>query len=139
MYSFHHYTSVHVQIMRYDYKTNHRKPPQTTANHPKPPQTTANHRKPPPEFGTILTIGSENSGKQANHRQNLGQKQIVWLLQSSQALSVEHDAFANSRNIHRPKSCIFTLFLWWFVVICVGWPCDDDDDAWSFRPLGAFL
>ena len=33
-------------------------------NHRKPPQTTAKDHKSPPEFGTI---GSENSGKQANH------------------------------------------------------------------------
>ena len=109
---------------------NHHKSPQTTTNHRKPPQITANHHKSPPEFGTI---GSENSGNQANqanhrkplqttanHRQNVGQKQVVWLLQNSQALSVEHDTFANSRNTHRPKSCIFTTFRWWFVVICGG-------------------
>ena len=33
---------------------------------------------------------------------------------------VEHDAFANT---HRSKSCIFTMFLWWFVVIWGGLPC----------------
>ena len=49
---------------RYDYKTNHRKPPQTTANDHKSPQIIGNHHKSPPEFGTI---GIEDSGKQANH------------------------------------------------------------------------
>ena len=49
----------------YYYKTNHRKPSQTTTNYRKPPQTTSNHHKPPPEFETI---GGENDEKQANHR-----------------------------------------------------------------------
>ena len=52
----------------YDYKTNHRKPSQTTTNYRKPPQTTANDHKPPPEFETI---GGENDEKQANHRKPL--------------------------------------------------------------------
>ena len=55
-------------FIRYDNKTNHRKPSQTSPNHHKPPQMTTNHNKPPPEFGTI---GSENSGEQANHRKPL--------------------------------------------------------------------
>ena len=49
----------------YDYKTNHRKPSQTTTNYRKPPQTTSNDHKPPPEFETI---DGENDEKQANHR-----------------------------------------------------------------------
>ena len=72
------------------------------------------------------TIGSENK---ANHHQPLqttisiwdggysraGKKQAVCLkvslLQSSHAMSVERDAFANT---HRSKSCIFTTYRWWF-------------------------
>ena len=38
----------------YDYKTNHRKPSQTTANHHKPTQTTTNYRKPPQTIANYL-------------------------------------------------------------------------------------
>ena len=73
----------------------HRKPSQTTTNHHKPPQTTAR----------IWDDDYSCAGKKKNSLSK------VWLLQSSQALSVERDAFANT---HRPKSCIFPMFRWWF-------------------------
>ena len=97
---------------RYDYNlrqttANHRKPPkpphkppqtttngQITTNHRKPPQTTTNHHKSPQTTARIWDDDYSCAGK----KQVLSLSKL-WLLQSSQALSVEHDAFAISRNI----------------------------------------
>ena len=113
--------------------TNYRKSPQTTANHrkkTKPPhitanhhqnlghsqwnqrrcsQTTTNHRKPPPEFGMVIRV---------LEKATILSK--LWLIQSGQAMLVEHDAFANTDH---SKFCIFTMFQFWFVVIWGGLPC----------------
>ena len=94
---------------------NHRKPPQITTriwddrqwnqrDAGKPPQTTANHWKPPPEFGMMVIRVLVKASILSK----------LWLVQSSQAVLVEHNAFANT---HHSKSCIFTTFQWWFVVI----------------------
>ena len=103
--------------------SNYRKPPQKTQNHHTSPHTTTNHHQ-------NVGIGSEtrdDAGKppQTNTRiwddgySCAGKKQLFCLSYGSfktcgQAVLVEHDAFANTDH---SKSCIFTMFQWWFVVI----------------------
>ena len=67
-----------VIFIRYDYKTNHRKPSQTTPNYHKPPQTTTKWHKSPQtttnhhqNLGRLVVKTVESRQTTANHRKPL--------------------------------------------------------------------